>query len=100
MIRIGPAGWSCKDWEGVVYPSLKPNGFHPETYLAQYFDLIEINSTFYRAREPGNWARRVGANPDFRFPAELFRCFMRKLYRAGVSKSEIARRLQIGRTSM
>ena len=51
MIRIGPAGWSYKDWEGVVYPMPKPKGFHEATYLAQYFDTIEINSTFYRPPE-------------------------------------------------
>ena len=47
-IRIGPAGWSYPDWEGQVYPKPKPRGFDPLRYLAQYFDTIEINSTFYR----------------------------------------------------
>ena len=42
MIRIGPAGWSYKDWEGIVYPASKPKGFHPASYLAQYFDTIEV----------------------------------------------------------
>jgi hypothetical protein len=62
LIRIGPAGWSYKDWEGVVYPPEKPEGFHPATYLAWYFDTIEINSTFYRPPEPGiakSWVRRL-----------------------------------------
>ena len=78
MIRIGPAGWSYKDWEGVVYPMPKPKGFHEATYLAQYFDTIEINSTFYRPPEPGvarNWTNRVSANPRFRFTAKLWRGF-------------------------
>jgi uncharacterized protein YecE (DUF72 family) len=47
-IRIGPAGWSSPDWEGQVYPKPKPRGFDPLAYLAQYFDTIEINSTFSR----------------------------------------------------
>jgi uncharacterized protein YecE (DUF72 family) len=78
VIRIGPAGWSYRDWEGVVYPMLKPKGFHEATYLAQYFDTIEINTTFYRPPErwiASNWVRRVGANPRFRFTAKLFRGF-------------------------
>ncbi len=25
MIRIGPAGWSYKDWEGIVYPPNPPS---------------------------------------------------------------------------
>jgi len=40
MIRIGPAGWSYKDWEGIVYPPNPPKGFHDATYLAQFFDTI------------------------------------------------------------
>jgi uncharacterized protein YecE (DUF72 family) len=34
MIRVGPAGWSYKDWEGIVYPAEKPRGFDPLAYLA------------------------------------------------------------------
>jgi len=78
VIRIGPAGWSYKDWEGIVYPALKPTGFHEATYLAQHFDTIEINSTFYRPPEPGiakNWVRKVSANSRFRFTAKLWRGF-------------------------
>ena len=52
VIRIGPAGWWYKDWEGLVYPELKPKGLHEATYLSQYFDTIEINSTFYLPPKP------------------------------------------------
>jgi uncharacterized protein YecE (DUF72 family) len=48
MIRFGPAGWSYKDWAGIVYPSPAPKGFDPLEYIAGYFDTIEVNSTFYR----------------------------------------------------
>src|SRR5262249_7213418 len=47
MIRVGPAGWFYKDWEGIVYPPNPPKGFHGATYLAQSFDTIEVNSSFY-----------------------------------------------------
>jgi len=47
MIRIGPAGWAYKDWEGIVYPKPKPRGFDPVAYLARHIDAIEINSSFY-----------------------------------------------------
>ena len=78
MIRIGPAGWSYRDWEGVVYPRPRPRGFDPLAFLAGYFDTIEINSTFYRpaaAEAATSWAARVGANPRFRFAAKLWRRF-------------------------
>ena len=76
-IRIGPAGWSYKDWEGTVYP---PHGskFDPLAYLANYFDTIEINSPFYRIpppTHPRSWVRRIAANPDFRFTTKIFRGF-------------------------
>ncbi|HUP48738.1 MAG TPA: DUF72 domain-containing protein [Thermoanaerobaculia bacterium] len=76
-IRIGPAGWSYKDWEGTVYP---PHGsrFDPLAYLASFFDTIEINSPFYRIPPPSHarsWVRRVAANPDFRFTTKVFRGF-------------------------
>ena len=75
MIRIGPAGWSYKDWAGTVYPAPKPRGFDPLSYLAEYFDTIEINSTFYRpaaATTADEWIRRVASRKDFRFTAELW----------------------------
>lgn len=76
-IRIGPAGWSYTDWEGVVYPS-HGSRFDPLAYLASFFDTIEINSPFYRIPPPTHaksWVRRVAANPSFRFTTKVFRGF-------------------------
>lgn len=78
MIRVGPAGWSYKDWAGLVYPEPRPRGFDPLEYLAEYFDTIEINSTFYGPATRATavkWARRVESFPDFRFTAKLSRRF-------------------------
>ena len=77
-IRVGPAGWSYKDWEGIVYPKPKPRGFDPLGFLALYFDALEVNSTFYRsqpAKVARAWADRVSHNRDFRFTAKLHRRF-------------------------
>ena len=76
-IRIGPAGWSYKDWEGTVYP---PHGskFDHLAYLAAYFDTIEINSPFYRIPPPTHsksWVRRIAGNPDFKFTTKVFKGF-------------------------
>jgi uncharacterized protein YecE (DUF72 family) len=78
MIRIGPAGWSYEDWEGIVYPPKKGSKFDPLLYLADFFDTIELNNTFYRSPTPQmgkSWARRVQANPQFKFTAKLYRNF-------------------------
>ena len=77
-IHIGPAGWSYKDWEGVVYPQKAGAKFDPLEYLTRFFDTIEINSSFYRPPVPSttkSWARRVEGNPDFTFTAKLHRVF-------------------------
>lgn len=78
MIRVGPAGWSYPDWEGRVYPAHKLHGFHALSYLARYFDTIEINSSFYampRAEHAERWAALVADRPAFRFYAKLNRDF-------------------------
>jgi uncharacterized protein YecE (DUF72 family) len=77
-IRVGPAGWSYEDWAGIVYPRRRPRDFHEATYLAGYFDTIELNVTFYRAVTPQmarSWLERVKANPRFLFTAKLWQQF-------------------------
>lgn len=77
-LHIGPAGWSYEDWKGIVYPSGAGRRFDPLAYLAGYFDVVEINSSFYRPPPPQwtrSWARRVEENPRFRFTAKLWRRF-------------------------
>jgi uncharacterized protein YecE (DUF72 family) len=72
-IHIGPAGWSYPDWEGIVYPATKSRSFDPLRYLASYFDLIEINSTFYRTPSRSTcrrWVARVEEKPEFVFTAK------------------------------
>jgi len=78
MIRIGPSGWAYKDWEGIVYPPEKPKGFDRLTFLAQYFNAVEINTSFYgppRATSAKSWVQSITANPDFRFTAKLYQGF-------------------------
>jgi uncharacterized protein YecE (DUF72 family) len=77
-IRIGPAGWSYKDWERIVYPQKPGSKFDPLEYLANFFDTIEINSSFYRPPSVStakSWASRVAHNLDFVFTAKLHRVF-------------------------
>ena len=74
-LRVGPAGWNYKDWEGIVYPAGAGKAFDPLAFLADYFDTIEINSSFYappRPADAASWARRVANNPRFRFTAKAW----------------------------
>ena len=78
MLRIGPAGWSYPDWAGFVYPSRRAKGFHEAAYLAEFFDTIEINTSFYQPLRPehaAQWIERVSANPRFLFTAKLWQRF-------------------------
>src|ERR1035438_597364 len=83
-IRIGTAGWSYKDWDGIFYPSGMSSGTsrrkqHPLEYLAHFFDTTEINTSFYGPLKPEwakLWCRRVGAvNKNFVFTAKLYQAF-------------------------
>jgi uncharacterized protein YecE (DUF72 family) len=77
-ILVGPAGWSYADWAGIVYPARRSHEFHEATYLAQYFDTIEINTSFYQPLRPAlaaQWLERVAANPRFVFTAKLWQKF-------------------------
>ena len=79
-IRIGTAGWSYKDWEGIFYPpGMRQRKVHPLEYLARFFDTAEINTSFYGPIKPEHaklWCHRVSAiNPKFLFTAKLYRAF-------------------------
>src|SRR5882762_7777602 len=80
QIRIGTAGWSYKDWEGVFYPpEVQRRKLHPLEYLAHFFDVVEINTSFYGHIKPELaklWVRKVApVNPNFVFTAKLHRSF-------------------------
>ena len=77
-LRIGPAGWSYPDWAGYVYPARRSKGFHEAAYLAEFFDTIEINTSFYQPLQPDHakhWVELVAANPRFVFTAKLWQRF-------------------------
>lgn len=46
-ITIGCCGWSYDDWKGVLYPEDAKAGDYLG-YYAQEFDVVEVDSTFYR----------------------------------------------------
>ncbi|MGB0011840.1 MAG: DUF72 domain-containing protein [Candidatus Sulfotelmatobacter sp.] len=79
-VRIGTAGWSYKDWDGIFYPpGMQRRKQHPLEYLARFFDTTEINTSFYGPLKPELaklWCRKVAAvNKKFLFTAKLYRAF-------------------------
>jgi uncharacterized protein YecE (DUF72 family) len=83
-IYIGTSGWSYPKgegkWTGYFYPTSKINELE---YYSQFFNTVEINSSFYRPPNPGyvyNWVRRVPK--DFLFTVKLWQKFTHpKMYK-------------------
>jgi uncharacterized protein YecE (DUF72 family) len=76
-VHVGIAGFDYADWNGPVYPP-GVRGTDRLRFVADYLDLMEINSTFYRIPPPRNAARWVAAvadHPGFRFTAKLWQGF-------------------------
>ena len=71
-ISIGTAGWDYKDWIGPFYPKNIERSLELE-FLSKYFDLVEINNTFYNLPSINmveNWNKRVPQN--FRFIVKVW----------------------------
>jgi len=91
-IRVGVAGWSYADWKGYVYPEKKVKGFHEAEYLAQFFDTIEINTSFYAPIRPEHaklWIEKVAANARFLFTAKLWQRFTHELTGTATDEKEV-----------
>jgi uncharacterized protein YecE (DUF72 family) len=78
-LYVGTCGWSYPKgegtWDGVFYPS-KLADKDKLAFYAQYFNTVEINSSFYRP--PNKFAARAWAGKvpeDFRFTAKLWQKF-------------------------
>ena len=79
-IHVGTSGWHYPaghgTWNGVFYPSHRPRHFDELAYYAEFFDTVEVNSTFYRMPEPAlsvGWLRRTPAS--FLFAVKLYQKF-------------------------
>ena len=75
-VKFGTAGWSFPDWEGIVYP----RGIAGDrlSYVTEYLDTVEINTTFYRTpnpRQTQGWLKQVENRPNFVFCAKLWQKF-------------------------
>lgn len=77
-IKIGPAGWDYPDWQGIVYPARPPKGFSRLALIASFFDIVEVNTSFYqppKAKTVASWLDQVQGNPRFCFTAKLWQKF-------------------------
>ena len=74
-ILVGCSGWSYDDWVGAFYPvELATKTGEWLDYYAQYFDTVEINSTFYRP--PGelqvkSWINKAKDKKGFEYSVKV-----------------------------
>ena len=80
-IWIGTSGWSYRDWDGVFFPrDLNPT--EHLAYYARHFDIVEVNSTFYRLPSPATvtgWRKAVPDHFIFGCKASRYITHMKKL---------------------
>ena len=79
--NIGTAGWSYKDWVPNFYPKNQTGGFDWLQFYSQYFNCVEVNSTYYTYISPkivDGWIKKVEGSNDFIFHIKLHQDFTHK----------------------
>ena len=81
-VFIGMGGWMLPGFEGKFYPDGAGKGFRKLEYYSRFFDMVEVNATFYTLalspRQVGRWVTDVSGNSDFMFTVKLFQDFTHK----------------------
>lgn len=72
-IHMGTSGWSYDQWVGPFYPrTMRPGGYLE--YYSSIFDVVEIDSTFYKPPEERTIQKWKSQTPDnFKFCPKMFR---------------------------
>ncbi len=85
-LRIGCSGWGYEDWVGPFYPPKTASS----DFLRQYsktFDVVEVDSSFYRPPSPATTAQWYRSTPPgFLFAAKLPKRITHDKKLAGVSE--------------
>jgi uncharacterized protein YecE (DUF72 family) len=72
-IRIGTSGYSFADWVGAFYPPGTPRSRMLDEYV-RHFDVVEINSSYYRIPDPRMFAgMEEKTPPGFEFVVKLYK---------------------------
>ncbi len=66
-IRVGLSGWDYPRWQGDFYPP-RLAARKRLAYVAEHFDTVEVNGSFYALQRPTTYQRWYDETPDgFRF---------------------------------
>ncbi len=73
-IHIGCSGFSYRDWKGVFYPSnIKQSDML--IYYSRFFDVVEINYTFYSMPHPYTFGEFLNKTKKLKFSVKANRIF-------------------------
>jgi uncharacterized protein YecE (DUF72 family) len=61
--RVGTSGWAYRDWGKRFYPARLSSG-ERLSFLAQHFNTVEINTSFYRLPSADMFSTWAAATPD------------------------------------
>lgn len=94
LLRIGTAGWSYKDWIGPFYLQSQSKDYDWLDFYSQYFNCVEVNSTYYAYTSPSTvrgWVRKTESIEDFLFTIKLHKDFthLRKFNNQSIKTVEI-----------
>ncbi|MFX0072810.1 MAG: DUF72 domain-containing protein, partial [Candidatus Hermodarchaeota archaeon] len=88
-IKIGTAGWDYKDWVGPFYPKTMERRKHLQ-YYSKYFDIVEINATFYNLPTIDTVQKWNSYVPkDFHFIIKVWKEITHKLFDSNVETTII-----------
>ncbi len=72
-VYIGTSGWNYKHWRNLIYPEQTPQKRWLD-FIAQNFDTVEVNTSFYRIPKQETVAAWQAATEDhFLFALKLWR---------------------------
>ena len=78
-IYIGMGGWHLPPFDKFFYPLERTKEFRKLKYYSQFFDLVEVNATFYTtgltSKTTQQWIKDVSDNKEFVFTMKLHHGF-------------------------
>lgn len=89
QIYVGTTGWAYPESYPVFYPKKQTKFFDWLRYYSDYFNVVEVNTTFYQFLKPQNiddWLTKINDVPDFSFIIKLHQNFT---HRRQISNSDI-----------
>jgi uncharacterized protein YecE (DUF72 family) len=96
-LHVGTSGWhypTGASWNGVFYPKPRRRGFDELAFYAQFFNSVEVNTTFYGQPQPAIAAQWVERSPrDFLFSLKLYQQFTHPRLFAARVKADLTKQL-------